>query len=172
MWHLIRVNHTTITVFRQCSRLESLFGDKVSFPGSTTFLDEQNGTDGYWAAQAASVIPACRFTPICVQDVSAAVAELSHLHCKFAVRGGGHMWWAGASNVQDGVTVDLSAINEVIVSKDHSLTSVGGGARWEDVYMKLDAMNLSVVGGRVFNVGVGGLILGGKICKHVDLIDV
>lgn len=74
------------------------------------------------------------------------------------------MWWAGASNIQDGITVDLSAIREVSVSEDHSITSVGGGARWEDVYLKLDALGLSVVGGRVFNVGVGGLILGGKTC--------
>lgn len=77
------------------------------------------------------------------------------------------MWWAGASNIQDGVTIDLSAIKEVIVSRDHSMTSVGGGARWEDVYLKLDAMDLSVVGGRVFNVGVGGLILGGKTTNSV-----
>lgn len=71
------------------------------------------------------------------------------------------MWWAGASNIQDGVTIDLGLLNQVNVSKDQKITSVGGGARWEDVYLKLDAMNLAVAGGRVADVGVGGLTLGG-----------
>ena len=81
----------------------------------------------------------------------------------FAIRGGGHMWWAGAANIQDGVTIDLSELNEVGVSQDRTITSVGGGARWEDVYYKLDPMNLAVVGGRVHDVGVAGLTLGGRI---------
>jgi len=89
------------------------------------------------------------------------VAVLAHLHCHFAVRGGGHMSWAGAANIQNGVTIDLSAMNTVSVSEDNSITSVGGGARWQDVYFKLDTMNLAVSGGRVNDVGVGGLTLGG-----------
>lgn len=80
----------------------------------------------------------------------------------FAVRGGGHMWWAGSANIQNGVTIDLSAMNQVTVSNDHTITSVGGGALWQDVYLKLDAMNLSASGGRVSDVGVGGLTLGGR----------
>lgn len=73
------------------------------------------------------------------------------------------MWWAGAPNIQDGVTIDLGLLKQVKVSRDQKITSVGGGARWEDVYLKLDAMNFAVAGGRVADVGVGGLTLGGKI---------
>ena len=73
------------------------------------------------------------------------------------------MWWAGAANIQDGVTIDLSEITQVEVSHDTTVTSVGGGARWEDVYYKLDTMGLAVVGGRVHDVGVAGLTLGGQI---------
>ncbi len=72
------------------------------------------------------------------------------------------MWWGGAANIQDGVTIDLSELTQVEMSMDRTITSVGGGARWEDVSYKLDAMNLAVVGGRVHDVGVGGLTLGGK----------
>lgn len=72
------------------------------------------------------------------------------------------MWWEGCANLQDDATVDLSALNKTQVSVDRSFTSVGGGARWSDVYLKLDAMNLSVVGGRIFNVGVSGSTLGGQ----------
>jgi len=133
------------------------------------FTDEQNGTNGYWAQQEISVIPACRLTPVSAEDVSVAVTESSRLQCLFAVRSGGHMWWAESANFQDGVTIDLSAMNQVKVSKDHTITSVGGGARWEDVYLKLDAMNLAVSGGRVNDVGVGGLTLGGRSHTLLEL---
>ena len=79
------------------------------------------------------------------------------------------MWWAGAANIQDGVTLDLSSMNRVEISEDSAIASVGGGARWEDVYLPLDAMNLSVVGGRVSTVGVGGLTTGGTLL-NIDTI--
>ena len=73
------------------------------------------------------------------------------------------MSWAGAANIQNGVTIDLSAMNSVSVSRDKRTTSVGSGARWQDVYLKLDAMNLAVSGGRVNDVGVAGLTIGGAL---------
>ena len=108
-------------------------------------------------------MPVCRLAAKSTEDVSAAVAILSKSLCKFAVRSGGHMSWAGAANIQDGVTVDLSLMNSVTVSRDSTTASVGSGARWQDVYLRLDAMNISVAGGRVYDVGVGGLLLGGEI---------
>ena len=59
------------------------------------------------------------------------------------------MGWAGAANIQDGVTIDLSAINQVNISSNRMIASVGPGARWGEVYSKLDAMGLAVSGGRV-----------------------
>ena len=71
------------------------------------------------------------------------------------------MSWAGAANIQNGVTIDLSTMKDISVSQDNCTTSVGAGARWQDVYLNLDAMNLAVSGGRVNDVGVAGLTLGG-----------
>ena len=59
------------------------------------------------------------------------------------------MGWAGAANIQDGVTIDLSAINQVNVSINRMIASVGPGARWGEVYSQLDTMGLAVAGGRV-----------------------
>lgn len=73
------------------------------------------------------------------------------------------MSWAGAANIQDGVTIDLSRMNTVVVNDDQLITRVGPGARWADVYSKLAPMNLSVVGGRVSHVGIAGLTLGGRV---------
>ena len=133
----------------------------MSFPNSTIFDNEQTGNSRYWSANEAEVIPACRITTLDAQDVSTAVTELIGLKCPFAVRGGGHMWWAGAANIQGGVTIDLSAMNQIQLSQDQKITAVGPGARWADVYTQLNPKNLSVVGGRVGTVGVAGLTLGG-----------
>lgn len=148
---------------QQCADLKaSPVAPLLSLPGSTGFLSEQSGnTTGYWSNNERDVTPACRITPKTANDVSMAVNYLARKKCSFAVRGGGHMFWAGAANIQDGVTIDLSQMNQIVVSRDRKITSVGPGARWQDVYAKLDPMNLSVVGGRAGTVGVAGLTLGG-----------
>jgi FAD/FMN-containing dehydrogenase len=83
--------------------------------------------------------------------------------CQFAVKSGGHAAFSGASNIDGGLTIDLLNLNEVVVSADQTQTAVGAGNRWVDVYSVLDARNLSVIGGRVADIGVGGLTLGGGI---------
>lgn len=106
-------------------------------------------------------------TPTSANDVSAAVIVLKQGNCSFAVRGGGHTPFAGAANIEDGVTIDLGSMIQVTVNQHQTITSVGAGARWGNVYSKLDAMNLTVSGGRVSNVGVAGLTLGGT-SKHSE----
>lgn len=81
--------------------------------------------------------------------------------CQFAVRGGGHTPWAGASNIQNGVTIDLSLMNKTIYNKEKSTASVQPGARWQGVYETLDKLGVAIPGGRAGTVGVAGLTLGG-----------
>lgn len=114
-------------------------------------------------------MPACIVHPQRAEDVSKAVLLLTSVHspaanlsaCEFAIRGGGHAPWAGAANIDGGVTIDLSGMKDVIVSENRTVVSIGPGATWEDVYLALDAQNLSTSGGRVSSVGVAGLTLGG-----------
>ena len=80
---------------------------------------------------------------------------------QFAVRSGGH-GLQSAANVEGGIVLDLSSINEVTVLKDANLVVLGTGARWLDVSSKLDSMGLAVAGGRNSAVGVGGFTLGGE----------
>lgn len=131
----------------------------LSKPGSTVFDSEQGR---YWSNQQLETVPACRVSPTNPIEVAATVLITSFLRCPFAVKSGGHAAFAGASNIQGGVTIDLNNLDHVKVSKDKTLTQVGAGNRWLDVYTKLDPQQLSVVGGRVADIGVGGLTLGGK----------
>jgi len=81
--------------------------------------------------------------------------------CKFAVKSGGHAASPGASNIQDGLTVDLANLNQISISLDKKTASIGPGNTWAPVYTALEAQNISMIGGRVGDVGVGGLVLGG-----------
>jgi FAD/FMN-containing dehydrogenase len=77
-----------------------------------------------------------------------------------------HTPQAGAANIQDGITIDLQQLNQVTISSDKTVASIGPGNRWINIYTALDAQGLAAVGGRVATVGVGGLIVGGTPLPH------
>lgn len=136
----------------------------MSDPGSSAF---RTSIASYWSTQASSVEPWCLVSPASTSDVSKTVGTLNLLRtfglkCPYAIRSGGHTPFAGAATIKNGITISLAAINQVTISGDKKSTSIGPGARWFDVYSKLEPENLIVVGGRVSTVGVGGLVTGGK----------
>lgn len=79
------------------------------------------------------------------------------------MKSGGHAAFAGASDIEGGITIDLKNLKEITVSKDRCVTRLGPGNQWFDVYSTLEPLNLTVVGGRVADIGVGGLLLGGGV---------
>lgn len=114
-------------------------------------------------------------SPQNTQDVSKAIKVLSQYQeagksiiagCKFAIRGAGHTPWAGSANIDDGVTIDMTSIGSVDLNRAETVVSVGAGARWSAVYQALDAVGVGVAGGRVADVGVGGLVTGGGLSYH------
>ena len=117
----------------------------------------------YWSQQQSAILPTCRFSPSNTKEVSAAIKEIGLTNCSFAVKSGGHAAFAGASNIEGGITIDLRNLKTIRISPDRKTTYVGSGNRWSDVYAKLDALGIAVMGGRDGDIGVGGLILGG--CK-------
>lgn len=144
--------------------------------GHPSYTDELNG---YFSAQQASTHPACFFRPKSAQQVARAILICRSTRTPFAVKSGGHVPFAGASNCPGGVTVDLADLNQIIVHHDENtelnkhmqsqIVSVGSGNKWLDVYRALEPQSLTVVGGRVAGVGVGGLILGGGISFFSNL---
>ncbi|KAI1504679.1 hypothetical protein F5X99DRAFT_432464 [Biscogniauxia marginata] len=128
------------TIPHRCEALVALLGaDKVLLPGSTGYDASQSS---YFSPQAAAVHPACFVTPQAVPDVSAVVKSLTSSDnggpCNFAVRAGGHMWFANASSAPGGITIGLRGLNSVDLSADKSSVSVGTGATWDAVYDKLE----------------------------------
>ncbi|OCT45676.1 hypothetical protein CLCR_01712 [Cladophialophora carrionii] len=117
----------------------------------------------YWASNQADFTPSCRISPTTGEEVGALVSQLAEFgdDVRFAISSGGHATASGASNVDDGITLDLSALDSVSLASDRSYVDVGTGTRWLDVYRALDPFALTATGGRAASVGVGGYLLGG-----------
>ncbi|KAK3317336.1 putative oxidoreductase [Cercophora scortea] len=149
-----------------CQALLHLLGpDKVSLPGSGAY---NASLTSYFALQVSDIHPHCFASPRAADEVASVVELLTSNTTgrrpdEVAIRSGGHMWVAGASNAPGGVTIDLRAFDAIQLSPDAKTVSLGPGARWQDVYAALDPYGLSVAGGRIGTVGVGGLVLGGGI---------
>ena len=100
--------------------------------------------------------------PSTAQDVSRTLKIVKFFQVKFAVRSGGHSPNPGWSSIDNpGILIDLQKLNQIEVSADRKIASLGPGGRWGDVFAALDPYGVSVIGGRIPHVGVGGLILGG-----------
>lgn len=79
-----------------------------------------------------------------------------------AVRSGGH-GMPGFSNIDRGVTIDLSMMNSTTYDAETNIASIRPGGRWKDVYADLETYGVTVTGGRDGGVGVGGFLTGGGI---------
>ncbi|KAH7161884.1 hypothetical protein EDB81DRAFT_641773 [Dactylonectria macrodidyma] len=150
----------------QCSLIRADLPGKVLTAGIDNFT---TSIEAYYSAQAQEMVPSCVVLPTTSLDVSNAIKILtagfksSDESCHFAIRSGGHTPGAGLNNINGGVTIDLSKLDAVIPSRDRSTVRVGPGNRWGGVYQRLDALNLTVLGGRSPTVGVGGLLMGGGL---------
>lgn len=80
----------------------------------------------------------------------------------FAIRSGGHSPSPGAANINDGVLIDLAGLTEVTYDTTSGTVTVGAGNKWGAVYKALDAYNVTAVGARDLDVGVGGFLLQSK----------
>ncbi|KAK3326001.1 hypothetical protein B0H66DRAFT_637348 [Apodospora peruviana] len=143
-----------------CTVLSTALPGLVTFPNTTLYALENT----YWSTRQSALGPACFVTPKTTAHVSNTLKILTSLRQPFSVKGGGHAAFPGASNSDaNGVTIDLFRLTTLSISSDRKTVSVGPGNRWINVSTALDEAGLAVVGGRVADVGVGGLILGGGI---------
>ncbi|KAI5458821.1 hypothetical protein BGZ63DRAFT_407204 [Mariannaea sp. PMI_226] len=77
-----------------------------------------------------------------------------------AVLSGGHSMW-GTCLVQDGIVIDLRALEHVEVAEDKSFARIGGGITGGALNTKLESVGLSTPTGFCTGVGYAGWALGG-----------
>ncbi|RDL40051.1 FAD-binding-containing protein [Venustampulla echinocandica] len=125
------------------------------------FIDAKNH---YWSAANADLHPACAVFPTSADEVSQIVTILqNNTGVNFAVKSGGHNPNVGFSSTDGGVLISMSKISSTVVSSDLTTADIGPGARWVEVAKALDPYGITVVSGRIGDVGVGGLTLGGGL---------
>jgi FAD/FMN-containing dehydrogenase len=96
------------------------------------------------------------------EDVARGIAFGRAQGIPIAVRGGGHNG-GGLGVVDDGIVLDLAAMNSVEVDSDTDTVRVGGGATWGEVDQTTAEYGRATPSGIISTTGVGGLTLGGGI---------
>ncbi len=136
-------------------QLEASIDGDVVLPGDTTYDHARrvwNGMIDKWPA----VIVRARS----VSDVAPALAFARGYGLLIAIRGGGHSV-AGHGTVDDGLVLDLSACNDVLVDPGRRIVTAGPGATLADLDAATAPHGLAVPLGIISATGVAGLALGG-----------
>ncbi|EPE31845.1 FAD-binding protein [Glarea lozoyensis ATCC 20868] len=162
-----------------CSTLANQFPGKVELP---TDAEYASNLLTYYSEQEQKVHPACIISPNSTLEVSAIINSIREHNATFAIRSGGHALNAGAANIENGVTINLRAMNALTTDAAGARVYIGPGLKWTEIYARLDRLGLVIPGGRDGDVGVGGLLTGGGIsffsgrfgwaCDSVDNFEV
>ncbi|KAH6990268.1 FAD binding domain protein [Ilyonectria destructans] len=138
-----------------CSKLSAEYGNSVLASNSANYTTEATAV---WDIRS-YLSPKCIFLPKDADQVADALSIFSSCGSQFAVRGGGHMNFPGANNIDGGVLMALSELADITVADDKGSVDVGPGTRWVDVYEALAPHGLYCIGGRLKTIGVPGLSL-------------
>jgi hypothetical protein len=106
--------------------------------------------------------PALIARPTTTEGVAKAVAFARDHQLPLAIRGGGHNG-AGLGTVDDGVVIDLSALDGVEVNPQARTARVGGGATLGQLDAATGEHGLATPSGIISTTGVGGITLGGGL---------
>lgn len=146
----------------QCEALQTIYDDSTVHTNNETAYSDY--IDTYWSANQAEVKPRCVFHPSTTAAVQTLVLLSRFTQCPFAFRSGGHAAFAGASNIEDGITVSLRRLNKITLAEDKKTVTVQPGLQSNEVYQALAEHDLAIVSGRIADMGVGGFTLGGTHC--------
>jgi len=143
-----------------CLLVEQKYPDiQVIYPGAQRY---NVTTNDYWSIGCAALKPTCVIYPRSAQQMSTLVKVLKETDEPYAIKSGGHNPNKWMASVQGGPLISTANLNEVIYNRPSQTIRFGPGQSWETITDALKTYGVTVVGGRIGNVGVGGYMLGGK----------
>ncbi|KAH7320084.1 hypothetical protein B0I35DRAFT_451019 [Stachybotrys elegans] len=144
-----------------CRDISLAIPGRVEMPISIRYLAEVNS---YWSLALREIKPACVVFPNSAEDVATAVTILStYPSVNFTVKSGGHDPNSGHASVNRGVLISMAELTGATYDSETGLAKVLPGGEWNDVISDLSEYGVTVAGGRLGIVGVGGLLLQGGI---------
>ncbi len=105
-----------------------------------------------------------------VGDVQATVRFARANQMRISVRGGGHNWSGIA--LQDGIVLDLSALNHIRIDADKRIAEVGAAVRNGDAARAFAAEGFAFPFGHCASVPLSGYLLGGGFGWNVGAWDI
>ncbi|KAF8267725.1 FAD-binding domain-containing protein [Lactarius quietus] len=140
-----------------CNQISSAISNssQVFYPSEAEYVSDNE----HWYASS-SQESACSVEPGSAQDVSLILQILGKSRTPFGVKSGGHAVNHNFSSTH-GVQISLARFDTFEVDSEAQTVDLGPSLLWEDVYDRLDPYGVTVIGGRIPGVGVGGLMLGG-----------
>ncbi|QKX59536.1 uncharacterized protein TRUGW13939_06670 [Talaromyces rugulosus] len=143
-----------------CSNLEAA----TSTSGILTHqlsLAYETEIQNYWSAACTGLRPSCMMFPTSADEVADIVHALHQTDDLFAIKSGGHMPNNGFSSIQGGLLISTKKLNNIVAYDAETQTAkVGPGMTWAEAQKGLDGTGVTLVGGRMGGVGIGGYILG------------
>lgn len=127
----------------------------VLLPGEDGYKESRTIWNGMFDKKPA-IIVRC----LSAEDVSHSVIFARAQNLLLAVKGGGHNS-AGNAVCDDGMVIDLSLMQKVVVDTESATAKVQGGCLLSAVDAATQEHGLAVSAGIVSHTGVGGLALGG-----------
>ncbi|KAK6519206.1 hypothetical protein TWF281_003895 [Arthrobotrys megalospora] len=149
------------STIKACQELSKALPGRVSLPLSINYYREASE---YWSTVLRDIKPACVVLPESALEVGNTVKILNkYPDVKFTAKSGGHDPNPGHATVQDGVLISLGKISGTTYDRSRNLAYVKPGGEWNDVISTLNKDGVTVVGGRLGIVGIGGFLLQGGI---------
>lgn len=146
---------------RACKDIAAVLAERLSWPLELAYITE---TQEYWSTALRDLKPTCVVHPIVADEVAAVVEVLKkYLDVNFSVKSGGHDPNPGHGSIQHGVLIALREMSGATYDAETGLAFVKPGGTWNDVIGDLEPYGVTVVGGRLGIVGVGGYLLQGGI---------
>lgn len=148
----IMIDGAAVSAFDQ-----SLTG-RLYMPDDEGFDSVKKIWNGMFDGRQPALIAQCES----VDDVRHAVAFAAERNMLVSVRGGGHSF-PGKSTCDDGLVIDLSRMNDVVVDPDARTARVAGGALLGHLDSATTEHEMITTTGIVSHTGVGGFTLGGGL---------
>ncbi|KAI0972366.1 FAD-binding domain-containing protein [Xylaria arbuscula] len=130
----------------------------IHYRGSEAFTNATVRWNAYGSPSYCAAV-----SPSSEEEVASIVRIANAANIPFLATGGRHNYGTTLKRLQNGLAIDLSKLNDVIIDKSNSTVTIGGGARIRDVLKPVSEAGYQIPSGACNSAGYIGAGLGAGI---------